>query len=540
MKTKFFMLIGLILISCKNEQQQQLSDDTSAISTKDVEFKVLDSHNIQVDELWKPFEQYWNDFTEEDYNRLKPLILEQDIPSIQKSVYANKLSYKELTLFYLYRIKTYDRNNELSLNSVIALNPNVVEEAKEKDNQLKNRMLKHPIFGMPILLKDNINASGMPTTAGAIALADNATEDAFITQQLKNKGALILGKTNLSEWAYFFCGECPSGYSAIGGQTLNSYGRKVFDTGGSSSGSGVAAATNFAVGTVGSETSGSILSPSSQNSIVGLKPRVGELSRSGIVPISSTLDTPGPMTRTVLDNAILYDAMLGYDALDAASVENKRGASIYSLLQHSEHNIEGKRFGAFKHLLENELYVVALEDLKSLGATVIEIEEEKLALNGFLTLLNIDMRNDLPIYLESFADASLTISSVADVIEFNKKDSISTMPYGQKLFYGIVNDPISDEDFVVLKDSLKMKGKQYFDIPQKEYNLDGFVSINNYNASEAAVALYPALTVPMGYDENGKPFGLTFISSNGEQELYEWAYVYEQATQKRVAPKNYE
>lgn len=540
MKSIYLVLFSILLISCTKEKQEHLSDDTSAISAKDVAFKVLDSHYIDNEILWKPFEAYWNDFTEEDYNRIKPLVIEQDIPSIQASVYAGKLSYEELTLFYLYRIKKYDRLNDVSLNSVIALNPNVVEEAKEKDLQLRNRMMKHPIFGMPILLKDNINAQGMPTTAGAIALADNTTEDAFIVQGLKQQGALILGKTNLSEWAYFFCGDCPSGYSAIGGQTLNPYGRMIMDTGGSSSGSGVAAATNFAIGTVGSETSGSILSPSSQNSIVGLKPRVGELSRSGIVPISSTLDTPGPMTRTVIDNAILYDAMLGYDAQDAASVAYDRGTSIYGLLQEKEHSLNGKRLGAFKHLLENELYVAAINDLKQLGATVIELDEEELAFNGFLTLLNVDMRNDLPKYLASFANPSVPVSSVADVIAFNKKDSIRTMPYGQKLFYGIVDDPISDEDFEILKDSLHLKGKQYFDIPQGQHQLNGFVSINNYNASEAAVAIYPALTVPMGYDGTGKPFGLTFISSNGEQDLYQWAYAYEQATKKRLPPQAYE
>ena len=169
---------------------------------------------------------------------------------------------------------------------------------------------------MPIFLKDNINASGMATTAGAVALQNNITDDAFIVKQLKSKGALILGKANLSEWAYFFCGDCPSGYSAIGGQTLNPYGRRIIDTGGSSSGSGVSVAANFCAAAVGSETSGSILSPASQNSAVGLKPTVGLLSRSGIIPISSTLDTAGPITRNVTDNAIMLDAMFGEDISD--------------------------------------------------------------------------------------------------------------------------------------------------------------------------------------------------------------------------------
>ena len=139
---------------------------------------------------------------------------------------------KSLPKFYLYRIRAFDRDNELSLNSVIAINPNVISEAKQKDIEFRNRKLKHSIFGMPILLKDNINTEAMPTTAGAVALKENKVKDAFIVTQLKAKGALILGKANLSEWAYFFCGDCPSGYSAIGGQTLNPYGRRIIDTGG--------------------------------------------------------------------------------------------------------------------------------------------------------------------------------------------------------------------------------------------------------------------------------------------------------------------
>ncbi|MGK0322842.1 MAG: amidase, partial [Psychroserpens sp.] len=205
-----------------------MSNDLSAISTKDFrEFKVLDSKYINTSELWNVFNEDLEDFTETTYNELKPLVLDQDIPTIQKHIYTRKLSYEQLTKFYLYRIRQFDRENELSLNSVIALNPNVIAEAQQKDRELRNRMLKHPVFGMPILLKDNINTSEMPTTAGAVALKDNTVEDSFIVNQLKSKGGLILGKANLSEWAYFFCGDCPSGYSAIGGQTLNPYGRKT-------------------------------------------------------------------------------------------------------------------------------------------------------------------------------------------------------------------------------------------------------------------------------------------------------------------------
>ncbi len=538
MKAKLIILVTILLFSCQKEKQETIADDLSAIGTKDIEFRVLDSKYLDVDKLWKPFEKYWKTFTEENYNRLKPLILEQDIPTIQESVYGGKLSYEELTLFYLYRIKKFDRLNELSLNSVIALNSNVVEEAKEKDLQLRNRMRKHPIFGMPILLKDNINASGMPTTAGAIALTENNPSDAFIVEKLKQNGALILGKTNLSEWAYFFCGECPSGYSAVGGQTLNPYGRKVFDTGGSSSGSGVASASNFAVATVGTETAGSILSPAGANSDVGLKPTVGLLSRTGIVPISSTLDTPGPITKNVIDNAIMLDAMFGYDANDSASIEFVRKEIFYDIISDS---LIGKRFGAFKELLEDSLYVNAVAILKNHGAEIIEIDAVETKLNGFMTLLNIDMRNDLPKYLKNNASANVKISSVQDVITFNKKDSVLAMPYGEALFYGIVNDKTSDSDFEQIKDSLEIKGKHFFDVHFEKYDLDAILSINNQHAGEAAVAKYPAITVPMGYTEEGEPEGLTFISKPlTEIDLLKWASAYEQATKERKTPANYD
>jgi amidase len=552
----YFILI-LFVFSCKEKTvtenpiidivEPQTTDSISiGVTTfKDAEvkdfreFKVLDSKYINTSELWSPLESQLKNFSENDYQTLMPLILEQDIPALQKHITDGKLNYEKLTKFYLYRIRKFDRENDLSLNSVISINPNVIEQAKQAD---KTRFIDapHPIFGMPILLKDNINASGMPTTAGAVALKDNITEDAFIVQQLKKQGAIILGKANLSEWAYFFCGDCPSGYSAIGGQTLNPYGRRVFDTGGSSSGSGVAMAANFAVAAVGSETSGSILSPSSANSIVGLKPTIGLVSRSGIVPISSTLDTAGPMTKNVIDNAIVLDAMFGEDLSDSKSIYALWLNGFYYEDLPQSKSLDGKTFGAFKRLLSDSLYVTAIEDLKALGATIVEVEEGERQLPNFINLLNLDMRNDLPLYLNTYANPSLEIHSVSDVIDFNKTDSLDMMPYGQKLFLGIVADEGDENSLKRIKDSLNYIGKSFFDQPQKAKNLDGFLSINNYHAGLAAVAEYPAITVPMGYEANGKPKGLTFIGKRlSEKQLLEYAYAYEQATKKRQSPKNY-
>lgn len=556
MRHLIYFFIILFIWSCKeNPSSKEPSDKLVEPSTDSIsigvttfkeaevkdfrEFKVLDSKYINTSELWSPFQSQLKNFSENDYETLKPLILEQDIPTLQKHITDGKLNYEKLTKFYLYRIRKFDRENDLSLNSVISINPNVIEQAKQAD---KTRFIDapHPIFGMPILLKDNINASGMPTTAGAVALKDNITEDAFIVQQLKKQGAIILGKANLSEWAYFFCGDCPSGYSAIGGQTLNPYGRRVFDTGGSSSGSGVAMAANFAVAAVGSETSGSILSPSSANSIVGLKPTIGLVSRSGIVPISSTLDTAGPMTKHVIDNAIVLDAMFGEDLSDSKSIYALWLNGFYYEDLPQSKSLDGKTFGAFKRLLTDSLYVTAIEDLKALGATIVEVEEGERQLPNFINLLNLDMRNDLPLYLNTYANPSLEIHSVSDVIDFNKTDSLDIMPYGQKLFLGIVADEGDENSLKRIKDSLNYIGKSFFDQPLKANKLDGFLSINNYHAGLAAVAEYPAITVPMGYEANGKPKGLTFIGKRlSEKQLLEYAYAYEQATKKRQSPKNY-
>ena len=556
MRNILFLLVFSFVFSCKdskstdNESPVESSEieidsteiedtsELSAISTKDFrEFKVLDSKNLTKAGIWETIGPQMQDFKEGDYNRLKPLILEQDIPTLQRHISDDKFNYKELTQFYLFRIRKYDRETSLSLNSVIAVNPNVIQEAIQLDEDQNSGV--HPIYGMPILLKDNVNASDMATTAGAVALKNNFAEDAFIVDQLKSKGALILGKANLSEWAYFFCGDCPSGYSAIGGQTLNPYGRGIIDTGGSSSGSGVSVAANFCAAAIGSETSGSILSPASQNSTVGLKPTIGLVSRSGIVPISSTLDTAGPITKTVMDSAILLDAIFGEDTSDSKSIAAIWQSGFY-YKKLKEATLTGKRFGAPKRLLEDTLYAKALTILKSQGAEIVEIDEEKLGLPNFIRLLNLDMKKDLPAYMEGYASKGIELKTVSDVMDFNAQDSVITMPYGQSLFKGITEDKGDTNDLERIKDTLKHNGLQYFNTPMKAHNLDGFLSINNYHAGFAAVAEYPALTVPMGYTSEGVPKGLTFIGKRLQEKfLLEWAYVYEQASKARVAPKDY-
>jgi len=547
MKKIFFISFLLILNACEkrvkqpsvtwtpNDETQELVDQQKHENPR-MRFKLINSKILDKNDIWKAFDEDLAYFSETDYESLKPLILEKDIPTLQAEIANNQLTYENLTLFYLYRIRKFESDNQVSLNAVIALNPNVLNEARERDKN-RNKNKQHEIYGMPILLKDNIGFEGLPTTAGAIALQNNQATDAFITKRLKSKGALILGKANLSEWAYYLCTGCPVGYSAIGGQTLNPYGRKVFESGGSSSGSGVSVAANFAVAAVGSETSGSILSPSSQNSVVGLKPTIGVLSRTGIVPISSTLDTPGPMTKSVTDNAILLDAMTGKDSKDTASVE-----SSFRLDKLVHEELVGKRFGVFKNLLERDsIYKQTVEKIKSAGAEIVELNPEQTQLTGFLTLLNIDMKHDLPQYLSTQSSENVTVKNVADVVAFNLQDTLVRIPYGQQLFQGIVNDTTSIEAFEKIKNKLHEAGSAYFDEPMNTHQLDAILSINNYHAGFAAVAKHPALTVPMGYKTSGEPISLTFIGKSfEEQKLLTLGLAFEKLTHARIIPKFYQ
>jgi len=501
-----------------------------------MQYKLIQSKFLDKNEVWKSAADQIAYFSEAEYQALKPLILEQDILTMQGHIKTGKLTYEKITQWYLYRIVKYENDKDKSLHSIIALNANAVKEAQLKD---KNKSANdHPLYGMPILLKDNINTAGMKTTAGAHALIDNQTEDAFIVERIKAKGGIILGKANLSEWAYFFCDGCPVGYSAVGGQTLNPYGRKVFETGGSSAGSGTTMAANYAAAAVGTETSGSILSPASKNSIVGLKPTIGLLSRSGIVPISSTLDTPGPMTRNVTDNAILLSAMAGEDAADIATKDNPKDKTYWDNLANV--SLEGLRLGANTRFLEDSIYNLTVEKLKTFGVTIVEFDPVEINNDGFLTILNGDMKADLPAYLSQHSSATSGIKNTQDVIDHNLVDTLKRAPYGQARLEGVVAESISPEDFTKLKARLLKEGRKFFNTPMDEHNLDAVLSINNYNASHAAMAKYPCLTVPMGYQETGEPISLTFIGKTFEEDkLLRIGYAFEQATKVRRMPEGY-
>lgn len=517
-------------------------DETSQLASfaskedESMRFKLIQSKNLDKNEIFKSIYKQIVDFTEDDYMQLLPYILDKDILSIQNSIDAKKLNYEKLTKWYLYRILKFESNQETFLNAILSINENAVNEARACDRN-KNKL--HPIYGMPILLKDNINTKGMPTTAGAVALKNNTTGNAFIVDKLESKGAIILGKANLSEWAYFLCENCPSGYSALGGQTLNPYGRFKFHTGGSSSGSGVVIAANYAVAAVGSETSGSIISPASQNSIVGLKPTIGQVSRSGIIPISSTLDTAGPMTKNVVDAAILLSAIIGYDKEDSTTVSSENSSNnVWNSF--SENELKGKRFGVFKAYLNNTSFKKSIDNLRLQGAEIIEIEEQNITFNEFVAFLNADMKVDLPKYLKSYSSVYDSFKSVSDIINFNKNDINLRIPYGQALFEGIEAETISEENFEKLKNTMYKDAVSFFEIPMRKHNLDAVLSINNYNSAHAAMAKYPCLTIPMGYLETGEPIGITFIAKSFEEDkLLKIGYPFEKLNPVRISPKDY-
>jgi amidase len=518
------------------DESLELSENANNESVR-LRFKLIQSRVLDKNAIWKNVAAQISNFSEEDYQKLKPLVLEQDIPTIQSHIQDGSLTYETLTQWYLYRIVKYENNKNEYLNNIIAINPEAVNEARKRD---KNKSSKdHPIYGMPILLKDNINFEGLPTTAGTELLKNNDAADAFIVKRIKEKGGIILGKANLSEWANFLCLECPNGYSAVGGQTLNPYGRKKFDTGGSSSGSASSVAANYAAAAVGTETSGSILSPSSSNSIVGLKPTTGLLSRSGIVPLSSTLDTPGPMTKNVIDSAILVSVMTGEDSADPVTENSpKDNKKYWEELQTA--SLKGVRFGVNKTFLKDSIYKLNVAKIVALGGIAIEFEPAKVDLEGFGTLLNADMRIDLPNYLKQYSSKELTLRTVSDIVAYNKQDSLDKIPYGQGRFEKILDTNLSTKELAELRVKLHDAGVKIFEQTMTDHQLDVILSINNWNAGEAAAANYPCLTVPMGYNATGQPIGITFISRPFQEDmLLKIGYAFEQATKARKLPKDY-
>ena len=540
---RFLIIVFLsFLLSCSDnriikwENYDEITEiiENSTHEISRMRFKRIQSLSSDKNDIFKPFHSFLKSYDISYHESLKKLILNNDISTIQKYISQEKFSYEDLVKFFIYRIYIHEFDKNLYLNAIISLNPNVINEARDLDNSIKKDNL---LYGIPLLIKDNINVKGLATTAGASVFENNYVDNnAFVINQLKENNVLILGKLNMSEWAYYFCRPCPVGYSSLGGQTLNPYGRKKFESGGSSSGSGVSIAANYAMGSLGSETSGSILSPSSKNSLVGLKATIGNISRSGIIPISSFYDTSGPMTTNVMDNVLLYNGMIGYDKNDNLSYEVKK----IDLKEMTGFKGSKIKVGISERYNSDSLVINALNDLKEIGVESVSFKSKSYSLPHFRNILTSDMKRDLPQYILGYGNKKLSVKNVKDIVSYNSRDTFLHAPYDQIIFKEIVNDSISNNRLHEMKEETKSRANNYLNSIMKENDFDVFVSVDNDMAGIAAAAHYPALTIPMGYRHNGQPANITFITrSNNEQLLYNLGFHYEKISMNRKVPDIY-
>jgi amidase len=484
---------------------------------------------------------------------------EATIDMLQQYMQSGKYKARRLTEIYLKRIVAIDKNG-FKLNAVIEINPDALSIADAMDAERKAGKIRGPMHGIPVLTKDNINTGDkMMTTAGASALEGNhAEKDAFIIQQLRNAGAVLLGKTNLSEWANFRSTHSSSGWSSRGGQTRNPYILER-NPSGSSSGSGAAVAANLCAVAIGTETDGSVVSPSSVNGIVGIKPTVGLLSRSGIIPISSTQDTAGPMARTVKDVAILLGALTGVDEDDPVT-KNSNGKSLKDYTTYlNVDGLKGKRIGVEKAFLEGDtqivnVYKAAIEVLKQQGATTVEIELRKALSdmgNAEFLVLQYEFKDGVNKYLST---ANAKVKALKDVIEFNKQNEATAMPFFKQEILEMC-EAKGDLNSSEYKEALSKTIRTRLIINDiiSDNKLDAICGVTNglswcidlingdYDtgfsfSTPAAMAGYPHITVPMGTIHN-LPIGFSFMgSAYTEPQLISLAYAYEQATKKRIAP----
>ncbi|MGN6534047.1 MAG: amidase [Ginsengibacter sp.] len=487
-------------------------------------------------------------------------LVETTISALQEKMKNGTLTSKSITEWYLNRIEKIDKNGP-SINCVIELNPDAISIAEAMDSERKKGKVRSALHGIPVLIKDNINTGDkMMTTAGSLALLGNiASKDAFIVGRLREAGAVLLGKTNLSEFANFRSTHSTSGWSSRGGQTKCPY---VLDRNpsGSSSGSGSAAAANLCTIAIGTETDGSVVSPASVNGLVGIKPTVGLWSRSGIIPISATQDTAGPMTRTVSDAAILLSLLTGVDQEDRATLKSKgRIKKDYAQFL-AKDGLKGKRLGVEKSFFKGgnpdviALLQKTIELLKGNGATIVELDILKkldAAQKGEFTVLQYEFKDGLNKYLST---SNAKVKSLKEVIEFNKKNPEKGMPYFKQEIL-ISSEEKGDLNSKEYKDALEKttSSRQIIDDLLKQNKLDALCGVTNGLAccidlvngdydtgfsfsSPAAMAGYPHITVPMGFVHD-LPIGFSFFgSAYTEHELIRMAYAFEQASNKRSEP----
>jgi amidase len=486
---------------------------------------------------------------------------ELTISELQDGMKSGKFTARSLVRKYLDRIDEIDRHGP-ALNSVIEVNPDAVAIAEALDRERKEKGARGPLHGIPILIKDNIDtADRMMTTAGSLALVGSRpAQDAFVARKLREAGVVILGKTNLSEWANFRSSHSTSGWSGRGGQTKNPY---VLERNacGSSSGSGAAPSANLCAVAVGTETDGSVVCPSSTNSLVGIKPTVGLISRSGIIPISHSQDTAGPMARTVSDAATLLGALTGIDPSDGATKTQRSFRDYTQFLD--KRGLRGARLGvARKYFGFNDRVDKLMNDrigeMKKLGAVFVDpadIPTSGKFDDSELEVLLYEFKADLNTYLRRLGPGA-QVHSLKEVIEFNEKNRDSEMPYfGQDLFIKAeAKGPLTEKKYLqALAKNHLLSRTQGIDFIMRKHRLDALIAptggpawptdwINGDHftggySTASAVAGYPHITVPAGY-VFGLPVGISFFGAAwSEPKLIQYAYAFEQATRARQAPR---
>jgi amidase len=489
---------------------------------------------------------------------------ELTILELHNKMISGELTARQIAEGYLERIDQVDQHGP-AINSVIELNPDALVIADARDAERRAGRTRGPLHGIPILIKDNIDTRDrMQTTAGSLALEGSiAPRDAFIVKRLRAAGAVILGKTNLSEWANFRGKRSISGWSSRGGLTHNPY---ALDRSacGSSSGSGAAVAANLCAAAIGTETDGSIICPSHTNGIVGLKPTLGLVSRSGIIPIAHSQDTAGPMARTVADAAILLGALAGADEQDAATRSSRRALKDYTPFL-DERGLHGARIGVARNMAGTvprilKIFEECLDVLKQLGAVLIDPANvpnfDKFGKTE-VEVLHYEFKADLNSYLASLGSKA-RVRTVADVIRFNEDNAAQVMPYfGQEHLISAQNKgPLTEKAYrAALARNHRLTRAAGIDAVMKKYRLDGIVvpsggpawlidlvngDATNWDlesTSPAAVAGYPHLTVPAGYIL-GLPVGLSFFAGAWQEPaLIKFGYAFERARQARQAPR---
>ena len=486
---------------------------------------------------------------------------EQDITQVQQGYNDGAYTIKEVVQAYLDRIEEIDKNGPM-INSIIQINPDAIQIAEELDIEMSEGKIRGPLHGIPVVLKDNIDTNDkMATTGGSRALMNSfPLKDSHIAKQLRDAGAIIIGKANLSEWANFRGELSTSGWSGVGGQTKNPY---VLSRNpcGSSSGSAVAVSANLTMLAIGTETNGSIVCPSHSNGIVGIKPTVGLISRSGIIPISFTQDTPGPMARTVRDAAIFLGILAGVDSTDAKTLENRgKFYSDYTKFL-KEDGLKGKRIGLYKGPLGQNykvdtLMYKAVDFLKSQGVEIIEIDEISTGKVGYYSfeIILYEYKDGLNKYFQSLGSRA-PIKSIEELIAFNQSDSIELKYFNQKyLEMAQEKGDLTSEEYVEALAKMKEGSrKEGIDRVMNLHNLDAIIaptgspawktdlingdSFQLGSSSPAARAGYPNITVPMGYVDE-LPVGISFFGRAwSEPVLLEIAYAYERGTKHRKSPE---